>query len=303
MKPHSTRRHSTLAAGLLVLGLGVVISGAYHHQAARTQTTAAESTTSRIVSTASHATTAQIAAKRTSITKRVQAYLNQVGADGTVSVTFKNLTPTAGSTAAADPVYSTGSLTASVNGTQLNTAASTYKLFIAAYLFGKQHEFSTSEQAAFDEMIVNSANDFGESVLSEYGASTIDAYLTAQGWNAVFHEDQAAATSSDHLAQLLTQLDAGNGSFTNAALRAWLLADMGKQVYRAGIPAALGDTATVQDKVGFLGSVNNDAAIVTTKAGYRYILVIMTHGHDRATLDFSQIKAIATQVNKLAYGA
>lgn len=218
-------------------------------------------------------------------------------------MTYKNLTPTAGTKAAADAVYSQGSLQASVNGAQINTSASTYKLFIAAYLFGKHHVFTNSERASFDDMIVNSANDFGEDVLSEYGDSAIDAYLTAQGWNNVFQYNQVAATSSNHLADLLTHLAAGTGSFTNADNRAWLLADMAKQVYRDGIPQALGDSATVQDKVGFLDDVNNDAAIVTTKAGYRYILVIMTHGHNQDTLDFSKIKAVAQQVNKLAYGA
>ncbi len=102
---------------------------------------------------------------------------------------------------------------------------------------------------------------------------------------------------------MLTSLQAGTGAFSNSSLQQWLLSDMSKQVYRDGIPAAAGSGATVQDKVGFLDDVNNDAAIVTLPDGERFILVIMTHGHNQATLDFSRINTIAKQVIKLAYGA
>ncbi|WP_407895002.1 serine hydrolase [Lacticaseibacillus sp. N501-2] len=292
----------TLALGLAFLA---VISGAFGVQQVVSgrdrQITDAKASTSSVATSSSADTTTN--AKRAAIQAKVQAYLTQVGSDHTVSVTFKNLTPQAGSAAAKNAVYNSGSLTAAVNGDTLETAASTYKLFIAAYLFSHGYDWTTTAQSGFDQMVVNSANDFSESVLAQYGDATIDRYLQSQGWNTVFSADQAAQTSSNTLASLLTQLQAGTGAFQTANLRNWLLTDMAQQVYRSGIPQAAGTGGTVQDKVGFLNDVNNDAAIVTLPNGARFILVIMTHGHDQATLDFSRINTIAEHVIKLAYGA
>lgn len=297
---HLIRRTLAVGVGLLAVTIGAwgvhhVVSG-HDRQTTNTTVNATGTTTS-----SSNSSTTD--AKRTAIQTKIQTYLNQVGADKTVSVTFKNLTPKAGSTAAQNAVYNSGSLSASVNGDTLETSASTYKLFIAAYLFSHNYTWTDAATTGFNNMVVNSANDFSESILSEYGAATINQYLTSQGWNNVFDDDRAAETTSNNLASVLTSLQAGNGAFSDSSLQNWLLSDMSQQVYRDGIPAAAGTGATVQDKVGFLDDVNNDAAIVTMPNGARFILVIMTHGHNQATLDFSRINTIAKQVIKLAYGA
>lgn len=287
---HPVRKIAVILFGLAVVG-GLrgyqYLSGRDDAQATSAANTSSQSATAK---------------QRQQLQTKVQQYLTQVGADNTVSVTFQNLAPVAGSQAAADPVYASGSLSASVNGNTKMVAASTYKLYIAAYLFAHQYQFDSTSTAGFDNMIVNSANDFGESIIAEYGVSAIDRYLATQGWPKVFVDGQAATTTSNSLANVLADLQAGTGAFSDDSQRSWLLKDMGSQVYRTGIPAAAGSTATVQDKVGFLDDVNNDAAIVTTKSGYRFILVIMTSGHNQATLDFSRINTIAKQVIKLAYG-
>ena len=289
----------TLAVGVGILAVVIGVWGVHHvvsgHDRQTTSATASSTSTSSSTSTTN--------AKRSAIQAKIQAYLDKVGADKTVSVTFKNLTPKAGSTASKNALYNSGSLSASVNGDTLETSASTYKLFIAAYLFSHNNTWTDTTTTGFNNMVVNSANDFSESILSEYGAATIDRYLTSQGWNKVFDDDRAAETSSNTLASVLTSLQAGTGAFSDSSLQNWLLTDMSKQVYRDGIPAAAGSGATVQDKVGFLDDVNNDAAIVTLPDGERFILVIMTHGHNQATLDFSRINTIAKQVIKLVYGA
>lgn len=289
----------TLAVGVGILAVVIGVWGVHHvvsgHDRQTTSATASSTSTSSSTSTTN--------AKRSAIQAKIQAYLDKVGADKTVSVTFKNLTPKAGSTASKNALYNSGSLSASVNGDALETSASTYKLFIAAYLFSHNYTWTDTTTTGFNNMVVNSANDFSESILSEYGASTIDRYLTSQGWNKVFDDDRAAETSSNTLASVLTSLQAGTGAFSDSSLQNWLLTDMSKQVYRDGIPSAAGSGAKVQDKVGFLDDVNNDAAIVTLPDGERFILVIMTHGHNQATLDFSRINTIAKQVIKLVYGA
>ncbi len=289
----------TLAVGVGILAVVIGVWGVHHvvsgHDRQTTSAIASSTSTSSSTSTTN--------AKRSAIQAKIQAYLDKVGADKTVSVTFKNLTPKAGSTASKNALYNSGSLSASVNGDALETSASTYKLFIAAYLFSHNYTWTDAATTGFNNMVVNLANDFSESILSEYGASTIDRYLTSQGWNKVFDDDRAAETTSNTLASVLTSLQAGTGAFSDSSLQNWLLSDMSEQVYRDGIAAAAGSGATVQDKVGFLDGVNNDAAIVTLPDGERFILVIMTHGHNQATLDFSRINTIAKQVIKLAYGA
>jgi len=81
---------------------------------------------------------------------------------------------------------------------------------------------------------------------------------------------------------------------------------MGKQIYRTGIPTGVAQAnsgTTVQDKVGFLDDTNNDAAIVTLPNGQKYVLVIMTNGHNQSGLSgFSRIAEIAKNVQKIVYG-
>ena len=78
---------------------------------------------------------------------------------------------------------------------------------------------------------------------------------------------------------------------------------MENQVYRDGIPAAAEQVAsgsTVQDKVGWIGSTDNDAGIVTTPKSDRYLLVIMTDNGNYQ--DFSQIEKIASKIQTIVYG-
>lgn len=82
---------------------------------------------------------------------------------------------------------------------------------------------------------------------------------------------------------------------------------MGQQNYRTGIPTGAAEAksgTTVQDKVGFLDDTNNDAAIVTLPNGQRYILVIMTNGHNQSNLSgFPRIAEIAKNVQNIVYGS
>lgn len=255
---------------------------------------------------------ATVKTKQQKIKAALTSYLRSVTSDGTASVTFFNLAPTADSAAAnsgSAAVYARGKLAVSSNGATTVTSASTYKLFIAAYLFHLDRigafTWTASDKSGFEDMIVNSGNTYPEEILAKYGEATIDAWLKTQGWGAVFTTNAAASTTSDDLANLLEQLAAGKGPFSDPANRAWLLKLMGEQIYRTGIPAAAAATtsgATVQDKVGFLNDVNNDAGIVTLPNGQRYVLVIMTSGHDQTQLDFSRINTIAAKVQQIVYG-
>lgn len=243
-------------------------------------------------------------------------YLNSVTKDGTASVSFYNLGAADGSTSAADgtdaKLYHKGSLEVESNAHTARTAASTYKLYLAAFLMNQKlngnFSWTSENKEGFTKMIVNSENDFAEDQINIYGPDTLSEFGKNQGWyQSVFVEGQAAQTTSYSLQLLLTDLANGTGAFQNKSDQAKILKMMGKQVYRTGIPTganAADSGTTVQDKVGFLDDVNNDAGIVTLPNGQRYILVVMTDGHNQSGLSgFSRIAEITKNVQKIVYGS
>lgn len=246
------------------------------------------------------------------IKQQLQTYLQTVTKDGTAAVAFYNLSPSKNSLAAKAPhaaVYRTGQLAVASHGNQVKTAASTYKLYIIAYLMHlkQQGQFSwtSANQNGVYNTIVHSANDFPEQMMHQYGLAPLNAWCASQGFYPPFSQERSAATTANSLVKLLKDLETGQGAFTNQADRARILKLMGKQEFRAGIPAgakaALKGT-TVQDKVGFLADDNNDAAIVHLPNGQRYILVVMTSGHHQSGLSgFPRIAKITKRIQQIVY--
>lgn len=278
--------------------------------------TTGDTVTGKIVkklSSTSNATDIKKARRLRIIKQNLQSYLDKVTSDGTASVSFYSLDSTASTGDASqvsDVVSGAGTLSVNSNAHTWVTAASTYKLYIAAYLLHQRqlgnYSWTNTTRDGFERMIVESANDYPESVLSRYGESNISRYVKSAGWGGpVFTEGSAAVTTAYSLRLLLTSLANGTGAFSNTADRNYLLNLMGKQEYRAGIPAGVASVtkgATVQDKVGFLDDTNSDAGIVTLPSGQRYVMVILTHGRNQATLDFARIKTIAAKVQTIVYG-
>ncbi len=172
----------------------------------------------------------------------------------------------------------------SANGDVQYHPASTYKLYVAysvlkridagQWTWDKPTSYG-SVSACFDKMIINSDN-----ACAEWFGGTI-------GWNTVFAEVRAQGLSSrtsvsaggfksttNDLALFLQKLETNQLGLTEPS-RARLLDVMKRQVYRSGVPAGVG--GTVADKVGFLGSILNDAAIVYSPKGV-YIITVMSDG-------------------------
>lgn len=263
-----------------------------------------------------NAKTDQAIKKKQKIIKHnLTSYLNSVTKDGTTSVSFYNLGATDGSDAADGKyakVYQKGSLEVESNAHAVKTAASTYKLYLAAYLMQQKlngnFSWTTDNEEGFEKMIVNSENDFAEEQINNYGTEALNTFGANQGWySAVFQAGEGTQTTSYSLQLLLESLENGTGAFQNKSDRTKILNLMGKQIYRTGIPA--GATAsdagtTVQDKVGFLDDVNNDAGIVTLPNGEKYILVVLTNGHNQSGFSgFKKIAEITQNVQKIVYGS
>jgi hypothetical protein len=85
-------------------------------------------------------TTQAIKKKQKIIKTNLTNYLNTVTKDGTVSVSFYNLGAESGSSAANSKyakLYQAGSLETESNAHAVKTAASTYKLYLTAYLMNQ----------------------------------------------------------------------------------------------------------------------------------------------------------------------
>lgn len=255
----------------------------------------------------------QIAKKKQKIIKtNLTNYLKSVTKDGTASVSFYNLGGNSSANKIDTRLYQKGSLEVQSNASDVRTAASTYKLYLAAYLMNQKSNgnfsWTSDNMDGFSKMIINSENDFSEGQIDKYGATKLSNFAKKQGWYPeVFQEGQAAHTTSHSLQLLLEDLEAGTGAFQNSDDQAKILSMMGNQIYRSGIPTGANEAdngATVQDKVGFLDDTNNDAGIVTLPNGQKYILVVMTNGHKQSGLSgFSRIAEITKNVQKIVYGA
>lgn len=302
LRTHRLKRRVRWALIAILAVILVVVIGGVAVKAHDRQTATSSSSSSSAVSSSGPST----AEKKASLKKNLQAYFDQQTAGGKVQLSLYSLDPKPGSPAAKNPngvIDGKGVQNVSAQGDTKVLSASTYKLYIAAYVFHrlekKQMSWTLTDKQNFDAMIVNSENGFAQTILTRYGNDTVDQYLQSIGLGQPFSGD-SAETTANQLVKVLQMLDAGTGPFKNQTLRTRLLKDMGKQIFRNGIPAGVKSVdakAKVQDKVGFLTNTNNDAGIVTSKDGHRYILVIMTTGHEQ--LDFSQIKAIAAHIQTL----
>lgn len=240
------------------------------------------------------------------IQTRLRAYLKRVATTQDVSVTFYNLAPVAGSSAAKDTtdgLNTPGTVTASIHGNKKRTASDLDKLYIAAYLsHQKKLTWSANDLSGFETMMIHNSDRYGDSILNRYGKVTLNRYLKTLKLKAVFSYVQPSQTTSNNVASMLRRLADQKAPFTNAKRRRMILSDMGQQVFRTGIPAGINSIlpeAKIQDVIGYSGTVNNDAAIVTTKDGQRFVLVIMTKGAMQQ--DFEVIGDIANRVTEIVY--
>lgn len=170
---------------------------------------------------------------------------------------------------------------ASVNGDEEFTPASTYKLFVAyavltnietgVWSWGGSIAGTTVEDC-FDAMILYSDNACAEAFGNTIGWKKIEAQMRNLGLkDTVLNSGDFISTANDELI-FMTKL--GRGEILSQASRDKLIDVMKRQVYRDGIPA--GVEAPVADKVGFLYGLLHDAALVYAPQG-TFALVILTN--------------------------
>ena len=207
----------------------------------------------------------------------------------------------------------------SLNGGQVFTAASTYKLPVLML----EAQRIASRQLAAAGRVCFEDEDWEDGYFGDYTSG--DCYSRSQLAFRVAHfSDNTAAhmlvrdvggtgalnafarshgavrssfyipntTTADDLAALWLEEDLGHAGAD--AAHGWLYPLLIRTAYEAGIPRGVPVGATVVHKIGNIDSTVNDAALVTGP-GIRYILVICTDGLDSAR-GYSLIARISARV-------
>jgi len=184
--------------------------------------------------------------------------------------------------------------TAGRNQENLMTTASTYKIYVAyaalheveqgTYTMNTATRTGQTVSAALQKMILQSDNTSADALGFLVGWDRIDALAASVGathtdinnYNSagVAANGDKQSTAGD-LTVVVTKLQ--QGGLLNAADTQLLLGLMKNQVWRERVPAGVPSGIAVADKPGWLGDVENDAAIVYGPKS-TYTLVIMTNG-------------------------
>jgi beta-lactamase class A len=193
-----------------------------------------------------------------------------------------------------------GSDVISVNAEEVYLTASIYKLFVAYSMMRAVDEGKATWSTAlngmmlevcFEKMIEISDNECAEAWIRRVGERTINNEIQALGVlkNTKFTGVNNATTAED-VANFLSVLY-DRWQFPSELMDK-LVGSMTINRYRDGIPAGVGDAASVANKVGFLGGLLHDAAIVFPKDEERepYVLVVLTQGKSWRTIaDISRV--------------
>ncbi len=190
-----------------------------------------------------------------------------------------------------------------VGGATSVVSASTYKLYVAAYLLNQVDGGKvamtdpindTTIDVCLEKMIVVSDNNCAEAFLSKFGRTTINTFYYGRGYStatSMVNLTQPLHTSANDLVKLLIEIQ--KASIMSTSSRDHLLGLMKRQIYRRGVPA--GTSAVVADKVGFLYGYLNDASIVYHPKG-TYVIAILTNNQS-----WDKIAEITRQVEKILY--
>lgn len=183
-----------------------------------------------------------------------------------------------------------GKWSASVRAGESIPSASTYKLFVAKWLFneidkGRVHwndaMLDTTVSGCFDRMIIASTNPCAESWLAQATRPKFNDYIWGLGFSrgTNFNMPVATHTTAHDLQKMMIGIY--DGSIVDGEHRTRLLHSLSIHPYRYGIPT--GSQGKVHDKVGFLWDYVHDTAIVKHPRG-TYVMTIMTKGQSYAVI-------------------
>ena len=191
---------------------------------------------------------------------------------------------------------------ASVRADDSLPSASTYKLYVAKWLFTQMEAgktgwndpiLDTTVTTCFDRMTIASTNPCAQEWLRQYGRDNMNQFVYGLGFSAgtSFTNPVATHTTANDLLKFMIGLN--DGSLVGGAYRDRLLHSLSVHPYRYGIPT--GSKGRVEDKVGFLWDYVHDAAIVHHPKG-TYVMVIMTKGQS-----YARIAELTREIERILY--
>ncbi|HEY0965231.1 MAG TPA: serine hydrolase [Candidatus Saccharimonadales bacterium] len=192
--------------------------------------------------------------------------------------------------------------TASARAEDSIPSASTYKLYVAKWLFDQMDKgkvswndpmLDTTVSGCFDRMTIASTNPCALEWLRQAGRENMNRYVYGLGFShgTSFTQPDATHTTANDLLRFMTMLN--DGSIASGTHRDRLLHSLSVHPYRYGIPT--GSKGRVWDKVGFLWDYVHDAAIVKHPKG-TYVMIVMTKGQS-----YARIAEITREVEKIMY--
>lgn len=181
-------------------------------------------------------------------------------------------------------------------------SGSTYKLFVALYLFKEMDAgniswstpiLDTTTDTCFNRMTIASTNPCAEEWLRQFGRSNVNDFVYGKGFSTAttFTHPEASHTSAADLTRFMVGLE--QGTLISGANRERLLYSLNHHPYRYGIPT--GSAGQVWDKVGFVFDYVNDTAIVHHPKG-NYVMTIMTKGQS-----YGAIATMTREIEKIMY--
>lgn len=181
-------------------------------------------------------------------------------------------------------------------------SASTYKLFVAKWLFDQMDKgvihwddsmLDTNVSVCFDRMTIASTNPCALAWLDQVGRQNMNEYIYSLGFSegTSFTRPDATHTTANDLRRMM--LGIYNGTLISGAHKDRLLHSLSSHPYGYGIPT--GSKGKVYDKVGFLWDYVHDTAIVYHPKG-TYIMTIMTKGQSYAT-----IASLTREIERIMY--
>lgn len=181
-------------------------------------------------------------------------------------------------------------------------SASTYKLYVAKWLFAQMEAgkigwndpiLDTNVTTCFDRMTIASTNPCAQEWLRQYGRDNMNQFVYGLGFSAgtSFTNPVATHTTANDLLKYMIGLN--DGSLVGGAYRDRLLHSLSVHPYRYGIPT--GSRGRVEDKVGFLWDYVHDAAIVHHPKD-TYVMVIMTKGQS-----YARIAELTREIERILY--
>lgn len=218
----------------------------------------------------------------------LQAYLNSLADEGDIRVSVTQL--------------GAAGWSASYRGSEQTVAASTYKVYVVAYVLDQiaEGELSyddeingTTYRECMSRTIIKSDNACPEAILAKFGRSTVNDFVYAKGFSRATNLNHSTASQSSTNDLVKAMIAIERSELVSGAERSFMIDLMKRQVYRQGIPA--GTSASSAGKVGFLWGYLNDAAIVYHPGG-TYVISVMTNN-----ASWSKIAEITRKVEEIMY--